>query len=337
MRNSAPDDTFTALELNEKVSAVLYLSLLAETFTVTGPIFVLVLLGLILKRLDFIDDQFVVVSSRLVFSLCLPVLLFTTISDIDLASTLALNLLSFSGFGAALTFAISWLVAILLVQPRIDRGVFVQASFRSNLGVVGLALCANAYGTEGLVLASLLMAVMTIVYNILSVVVLSYYNAARAISWRGFLFDIATNPLIVAILLALTVSGLRLPIPLVLERTGAYLGSLALPLALLGTGASMNLRALRHSSSVTLLCILLKTLLLPLLITWLAWLLGYRDLTLGVLFLLFMSPTATASFIMVKSMGGNDALAANLIMTTTLVSLVTGSLGLFLLRVLALA
>jgi len=82
---------------------------------------------------------------------------------------------------------------------------------------------------------------------------------------------------------------------------------------------------------------LLKTLLLPLLITWLAWLLGYRDLTLGVLFLLFMSPTATASFIMVKSMGGNDALAANLIMTTTLVSLVTGSLGLFLLRVLALA
>jgi len=316
---------------------MLYLSLLAETFTVTGPIFVLVLLGLILKRLDFIDDQFVVVSSRLVFSLCLPVLLFTTISDIDLASTLALNLLSFSGFGAALTFAISWLVAILLVQPRIDRGVFVQASFRSNLGVVGLALCANAYGTEGLVLASLLMAVMTIVYNILSVVVLSYYNAARAISWRGVLFDIATNPLIVAILLALIVSGLRLPIPLVLERTGAYLGSLALPLALLGTGASMNLRALRHSSSVTLLCILLKTLLLPLLITWLAWLLGYRDLTLGVLFLLFMSPTATASFIMVKSMGGNDALAANLIMTTTLVSLVTGSLGLFLLRVLALA
>ena len=79
----------------------------------------------------------------------------------------------------------------------------------------------------------------------------------------------------------------------------------------------MNLKALRHSSSVTLLCVALKTMILPALITWLAWLLGYRDLSLGVLFLLFMSPTATASFIMVKSMGGNDALAANLIMTTT--------------------
>ena len=314
-----------------------YLNILAVTFAVTGPIFILVLLGLVLKRWGFIDDTFVTMSSRLVFSLCLPVLLFTTITSIDMATTLALDVLGFSVAGTVLTFALSWLVALLWVRPRIDRGVFVQASFRSNLGVVGLALCANAYGKEGLALASLLMAAMTVLFNILSVVVLAYYNAARAISWRGVLVDILRNPLIVAIVLALLVNFVQLPIPAVLKSTGAYLGSLALPLALLGTGASMNLKALRHSSSVTVLCLLLKTLLLPALITWLAWWLGYRDVNLGVLFLLFMSPTATASFIMVKSMGGNEALAANLIMTTTLVSLLTASLGLFLLRILALA
>ena len=314
-----------------------YLNILAVTFAVTGPIFILVLLGLGLKRWGFIDDTFVTMSSRLVFSLCLPVLLFTTITSIDMATTMALDVLGFSVAGTVLTFALSWLVALLWVRPRIDRGVFVQASFRSNLGVVGLALCANAYGKEGLALASLLMAAMTVLFNILSVVVLAYYNAARAISWRGVLVDILRNPLIVAIVLALLVNFVQLPIPAVLKSTGAYLGSLALPLALLGTGASMNLKALRHSSSVTALCLLLKTLLLPALITWLAWWLGYRDVNLGVLFLLFMSPTATASFIMVKSMGGNEALAANLIMTTTLVSLLTASLGLFLLRILALA
>lgn len=314
-----------------------YLNILAATFAVTGPIFILVLLGLGLQRWGFIDDTFVTMSSRLVFSLCLPVLLFTTITSIDMAATLALDVLGFSVVGTVLTFALSWLVALLWVRPRIDRGVFVQASFRSNLGVVGLALCANAYGKEGLALASLLMAAMTVIYNILSVVVLAYYNAARAISWRGVLVDILRNPLIVAIVLALLVNFVQLPIPAVLKSTGAYLGSLALPLALLGTGASMNLKALRHSSSVTALCLLLKTLLLPALVTWLAWWLGYRDVNLGVLFLLFMSPTATASFIMVKSMGGNEALAANLIMTTTLVSLLTASLGLFLLRILALA
>ena len=314
-----------------------YLSLLADTFTVTGPIFVLVLLGLALMRLGFIDEAFVATSSRLVFSLCLPVLLFTTVSSIDMEQTLDPGILLFSLLVTLLTFIVSWLTAIGLVQPRDDRGVFVQASFRSNLGVVGLALCANAYGLEGLALASLLTATMTIIYNILSVLVLAYYNPHRVISWHGVLRDIATNPLIVAILLALVVNALQVPIPAFLQSTGIYLGGLALPLALLGTGASMNLKALRHSSRVTALCLFLKTLLLPLIATWLAWLMGYHSMELGVLFLLFMSPTATASFIMVKSMGGNQALAANLIMTTTLVSLLTASLGLFVLQLLALA
>jgi predicted permease len=316
---------------------VSYLSLLADTFTVTGPIFVLVLLGMALMRLGFIDDHFVTTSSALVFSLCLPVLLFTTVSSIDMAETLEPGILLFSVLVTVLTFAISWLVAIGLVQPRDDRGVFVQASFRSNLGVVGLALCANAYGVQGLALASLLTATMTIIYNILSVVVLAYYNPHRVISWGSVLKDIATNPLIVAIVLALLVNTGQVPLPAFLLSTGAYLGGLALPLALLGTGASMNLKALRHSSTVTMLCLMLKTAVLPLTATWLAWLLGYRQMELGVLFLLFMSPTATASFIMVKSMGGNQALAANLIMTTTLVSLLTASLGLFGLQLLGLA
>lgn len=309
-----------------------YLSLLADTFTVTGPIFILVLLGMALMRLGFIDADFVTTSSRLVFSLCLPVLLFTTVTRIDMAQTLEPGILLFSLLSTVLTFIISWLMAIWLVQPRVDRGVFVQASFRSNLGVIGLALCANAYGDQGLALASLLTATMTIIYNILSVVVLAYYNPHRVISWIGVLSDIVTNPLIVAIVLALFVNAWQVPLPVFLLSTGTYLGGLALPLALLGTGASMNLKALRHSSFVTVLCLVLKTAVLPLIGTWLAWSLGYRQMELGVLFLLFMSPTATASFIMVKSMGGNQALAANLIMTTTLVSLLTASLGLFMLQ-----
>ena len=79
----------------------------------------------------------------------------------------------------------------------------------------------------------------------------------------------------------------------------------------------------------------MKTAILPIVITALAIALGFQGVVLGVLFLLFVSPTATASFIMVKSMGGNDTLAANLIMTTTLVSILTSSVGLFLLKVLS--
>ena len=199
--------------------------------------------------------------------------------------------------------------------------------------MVGLALCSNAFGAEGLVLASLLLASMTFTYNILCVLVLSYYNADQTVTLRAVTLDILKNPLIISIAIAVLVNVLSIPIPTILLSAGDYLGQLALPLALLGCGAGMNLRALRSSSTLTVLAVLLKTLLLPLVVTLLAWQLGFTGLSLGVLFLLFVSPTATASFIMVKSMGGNDVLAANLIMVTTLVSIFTCSLGLFLLRV----
>jgi predicted permease len=315
----------------------MYLSILAETINVTGPIFILVLLGIGLKRIDFLDDHFIQISSRLVFTVCLPVLLFTTIIGIDIKQNFNLALFNFSIVASSLTFVLSWFVAVFLVTPREDRGVFVQACFRSNLGVVGLALCANAYGAEGLVLASLLIASMTAIYNVLSVVVLSYYNVNRRVSVRQVILDIFKNPLIISILLAVAVSLLNIPIPGIFISAGEYLGSLALPLALLGTGAGINLKALRDSSFVTLLTVLMKTMLLPLVVTLFAWQLGFTGVALGVLFLLFVSPTATASFIMVKSMGGNDGLAANLIMVTTLVGILTSSLGLFLLRLFGLA
>ncbi len=310
----------------------MYLTILLETFNVTGPIFILVVVGLGLKRINFLDDHFIQVSSRLVFSVCLPVLLFTTIIKIDLRESFDAGLFNFSVLACVVTFLLSWLVAIVLVTPRRDRGVFVQGCFRSNLGVVGLALCANAYGDEGLVLASLLIAGMTAIYNVLTVIVLSFYNSEQTVSFSKVLLDILRNPLIIAILLAVTVALFNIPLPSILISAGGYLGSLALPLALLGTGAGMNIKALRDSSFLTLLTVVMKTALLPFLVTFVAWQLGFSGVALGVLFLLFVSPTATASFIMVKSMGGNDALAANLVMATTLVGILTSSFGLFILR-----
>jgi predicted permease len=80
--------------------------------------------------------------------------------------------------------------------------------------------------------------------------------------------------------------------------------------------------------------VLLKLVVVPLLGTAAAWWAGYEGMVLGVLFLLLASPTAASSFSMVQALGGNARLAANLVMTTTVVSLVTISLGLFILKAL---
>ena len=313
----------------------MYLGILSETLVVTGPIFLIVLLGLTLRRIGFIDDHFNQVASRLVFSICLPVLLFTTISQINLDATINLPVFYFSLCGAVLTFGLSWLAATF-IQPKEDRGVVVQGAFRSNLGVIGLALCANAYGSQGLALASLLMASLTVSYIILSVFILSFY-AKTDLNWLVVFADILKNPLIVAIAMAFIIALSGLPVPGVLLSAGEYIGSMALPLALLGTGAGMSLRALRDSSQATGLVICLKAVLLPAVILVIAIQYGFRGIDLGVLFLLFVSPTATASYAMVKALGANDSLAANLVITTTLVCILSCSIGLFFLKVYGLA
>ena len=313
----------------------MYLTILAETLVITGPIFLIVLLGLILKRVGFIYDHFNQMASKLVFSICLPVLLFTAISQIRLDETINLPVFYYSIAVAVVGFALSWLL-VLPVKPRADRGVMVQGAFRSNLGVIGIALCANAYGPEGLALASLLMASLTVTYNILSVFILSFY-AGTELNWSEIFLDIVKNPLIVAIALATLVAMTNVTVPAILLKSGEYIGAMALPLALLGTGAGMSLRALRDSSVATALVIFLKAALIPVLATLVAVLLGFRGLELGVLFLLFVSPTATASYAMVKAIGANDSLAANLVMTTTLVCILSCSIGLFALKLLELA
>lgn len=306
-----------------------------ETLAVTGPIFLIVVIGLLLARIGFLDDHFNQVAARLVFSICLPVLLFSTIVKIDLSTAVDVSTINFSLLATVVTFAISWLAA-LFMQPAQDRGVIVQGAFRSNLGVIGLALCANAYGAPGLALASLLMASLTVSYNILSVFILSFYSN-QDFQWRRVLLDILRNPLIVAIVLAVIVAGLKVPVPPILTSAGDYIGAMALPLALLGTGASMSMKTLRNSTGATSVVIILKTCLLPGVVVLMALLAGIEGIYLGVLFLLFVSPTASASYAMVKAIGANDRLAANLVMTTTLVSILTCSIGLFLLKMFALA
>ncbi|MGB2149987.1 MAG: AEC family transporter, partial [Cobetia amphilecti] len=69
-----------------------------------------------------------------------------------------------------------------------------------------------------------------------------------------------------------------------------------------------------------------------LLATTVAVLLGFRGTELGVLFLFFASPTAAASFVMVRAMGGNDRLAANIIAISTLMAGITITAGIFVLK-----
>lgn len=308
-----------------------FLAVLSFSFSVTGPIFIILALGIWLRRTGMLNDGFIEGGSRIVFSIGLPAVLFLSISKTEFGEATNLALIAFGLIGTFLVFLLLEWVAARWVQPPEDRGVVVQGGFRSNMGIIGLAYCVNAYGDAGLVAAALYLGLVTILFNVLAVVTLSRSLHRRQGAGR-VVKGIATNPLIIGIVLALPVSWLQIPLPKVALQSAQYFADLTLPLALLCTGATLNFRSLRLEISNTLIAALSKLVLLPLLFAVGGIIAGFRGVDLGVLMLMSSAPTAAASYVMVRAMGGNSVLAANIIALTTLGSIVFTSIGVVVLK-----
>lgn len=309
------------------------LDVFARTLNVTLPVFVMVFLGIGLKRIGWVDSAFVNTASALVFKATLPTLIFMSLIQADLNVALNIPLLVFFALATVGQLLLSWLWAWRQV-PYVDRGVYIQGCFRGNCGVVGLALAAGMYGSYGLSAGGVLLGVVILTYNILSVIVLTAFHPDKQLSWRPLAISIAKNPLILSVVLAIPFAALSVPLPSWVMTSGDYFASLTLPLALICIGATLSVTSLRQGSQTAAGASLLKMVVLPILSTLVAWLIGFSGRELGLMFLFFASPTAAASFVMVKALGGNAALAANIVAITTLVASLTITLGIFVLRLL---
>nr|WP_067293932.1 AEC family transporter [Marinobacterium profundum] len=316
----------------------LYLQSLQFTAGIVTPIFVIVLLGFLLRRQRLIDEAFINTSSRLVFMVALPTLVFMSIASTDFQAVFNPSLLGFVFLGTLLSFIVIWWLAARRITDQADLGAFVQGAFRSNFGIIGMALSYNLFGDSGLSQAAMILALVIPMYNVLSVVVLTVtanHGTTGGVSLIGILRAIALNPLIIAVVLALPFSYYGLHLPTALDTTGKYFANLTLPLALLAIGGALDLKSLRNSSMTAFWATLTKLLILPLLMVPVAAFLGFEGVELALLFVLFSSPTAAAAFVMARAMGANAQLTANIILTTTLGSILSLSAGIFLLRLLA--
>lgn len=312
----------------------LYLQSLAFTANTVAPIFFIVFLGIVLKRLGVIDGHFVSTSSRLVFTLTLPALVFMAISGTNFQAVFNPDQLIYFVAATLISFTALWLLAARWIHDGRDLGVFIQGAFRGNYGIIGLAVSYNLFADAGLAQASILLAMVIPLYNVLSIIALTVpLQKEGGLSIGNAALEIAKNPLILAVVFALPFSFMGWTLPEVVEKTGRYFANLTLPLALLAIGGSLSLKSLRDTSAMAFWATAAKLVILPLLLSLGAWVYGFEGQDLAMLFILFGCPTAAASFVMAKGVGANDQLAANIILTTTLGSVLSLSAGIYLLRI----
>ncbi len=298
-----------------------------------SPVFLIIALGYLLKILHIINDSFVNLSSKIVFTVSLPALIFIEVSKISLSEVLDIKMLAFVYAGIIISFVLVWIISVPLIKDGRDRGAFIQGSFRGNYAIIGLALISNIFGSDKLGKASLLLAFIIPLYNILSVVALTVPNRKeKQLNTSKTLLEIIKNPLIIAVLLAVPFSIYRWELPDVILTTVDYLAALSLPLALIGIGGFMNFNEIRKASFIAVLSTILKLIFIPLAACIIAYEMNFPAGDMGIIFIFFGCPTAIASFIMAEAMGSNGRLAGNIVLMTTLGSVITITIGLFLLK-----
>ena len=303
------------------------------TANIVVPVFIIVALGYLLRKKNLINDNFVSLSSKIVFNVSLPVLIFVEIAKINLDVILDFKLILFVYIGTLIAFFLIWIFSIPFIKEGKDQSVFLQGSFRGNFAIVGLALIANLYGPEKLGKASLVLAFTIPLYNVLAVIALTVpVRKEKNMDMKKTLWEILKNPLVLGVLVALPFSYFKIQINDLILTTANYVAALALPLALLGIGGFLNFDDVKEGFKLTGISTIIKLIIIPSAATVAAYNLGFIGDNLGIIFILFGCPTAIASFIMAEAMAVNSKLAGNILLVTTVFSVFTISIGLFILK-----
>ncbi|MCG9659229.1 AEC family transporter [Vibrio mediterranei] len=302
------------------------------SITITGPICLMIILGVVFKRIGLINDNFIDVASKLVFKVTLPAMLFLSIVNSEHNFSAASQFITFSIIANILFFIFTYTSVGAMFRHSTDKGVIIQGSFRANTGIIGLAYVANAYGEKGVALAAIYVAVTTFIYNVQAVICLAPKGTDSGVSaGKIMLTTLTKNPLIIAIVSGLVFYMLSIPVPDIAIDAGNYFARMTLPLALLCTGGSLDLSSMKKEQKPAWLASSYKLILAPFVVTTTGYWFGFRGLELGILFFMSASPVAAASYVMARSMGGNSILAANIIALTTVLSTLTCTVGIIIL------
>ena len=299
----------------------------------TVPIFLLMILGFLLKKLGVIDDAFASKMNKFVFLIPLPVLLFEDLSTVDFAQVWNMKFVLFCFVVTLVCIILAALVSFLWHDKSI-QGEFIQASYRSSAALLGIAFIQNIYGNAGM--APLMIIGSVPLYNIMAVVVLSFFKPDRKKLdkevWKTTLKGIVTNPIILGIAAGLLWSALRLPMPSILEKTVSDIGVVATPLGLMAMGASFDLKKAFGKAKPAAVASVMKLVLFAAFFLPLAVWMGFRREELVAILVMLSSATTVSCYVMARNMGHEGVLTSSVVMLTTLFSAFTMTGWLYILR-----
>ncbi len=293
-----------------------------SVFATILPIFLIIILGAVLRRIGLMPDGFLKPANRLVFMVAIPVMVFQKVSAAHFEAHF--NPLLIAATMAPIIFMIlpAWYLARSLRLESRRMGTFVQSSFHGNIGYVGLAVAYYYLGEDGFTTAGVITGFLMLLQNLQSVILLSRFSAMGE-QKPGFFFwfrKVAGHPVIIGSLSGLVFSAAHWKMPFMIDQSFKIISGMALPMGLLIIGASLSFELFRNRLNLVIIPVLLKLFGLPAIALAIYVLFGLPAEQYVPGLVLLGAPTATICYIMAGEMGGDVELASAAVSAGTLAS-----------------
>ena len=294
------------------------------SFEAVGPIFLLMLVGYIIKCTRMVDKKELEAINKLVFRIFLPTLLFYDIYSTKISEIIDVKLILFVIAGIIAVFAVGLIFTLLITKENTKRSVILQSLFRSNYAILGVPLVKYICGADSGGLASFMIVIIVPLFNILAVAALKIFGRGNEkLKISHFLKGIVTNPLIIGCITGLVFFLLDVRLPSVMHKAIGNISSVASPLAIIVLGAGFDFSDTRGYIKELIVSVSARLLIIPMLMLAFAVWLGFSGEALACVLVAFGAPVAVSSFSMVQQMGGDEKLAAQTIVITSVGCLIT--------------
>ena len=300
-------------------------------FDAVFPFLFYISFGYLTRAAGVVDEAFMKKLNQMTFRVFFPLMMFYNLYDRDPGQKLNYAFVTAAVFSVLLLVFILFLLIPRMVKENPRRGVLIQGIYRSNFVLFAIPLTENIFGHAGTATASMLVAIIVPIYNVTAIILLEYFRGG-SIRPLGLIKKVLSNPLILGAIAGAAAVMLDLGLPSGVETPISEFSSMTTPLALFVLGGTLRFSSMRSNLKYLVPAIAAKLILLPAIALAAASAMSFGPLETFVYFTMFATPTATASYPMASNMDGDGALAGELVVLSTCISVVTIFLWVFILN-----
>ena len=300
-------------------------------FNAVAPFLILLGIGFAAVRLKLVDRPFMDRLNTFNYRIFFPFLMFSNVYGAKPENMPSLKLILTGVISVTLLVMLLVLIVPRIVKENPRRGVIIQGIFRSNFIIYGIPLTTSVFGAERSSICGMMILIMVSLFNVGAVIVMEMFREGGKIRPKQLLLGIVRNPLLQGCIAGLLFYLLRVKLPSFIAAPVSSLAGVATTLALVVLGANLKFDELRKNSRTVSIVLVVRLIILPVVMMVFAYLIGLRGVELFLILMIFGTPVATSSYPIAQNMGGDGQLAGQLVFVSTVVSLTTIFLFIFVL------